>query len=107
MADLKIKLGNRIKELRKAKGVTQEKLAEIVNMDITSLSKIETGRNYPQSETVEKIADALDVGVDKLFCFKQKLSGEDYLELIHKNIMLMKNSDEKLRILYEISSILV
>ncbi len=47
MENLKIKLGKRIKDLRKAKNITQEKLAEMINMDITSLSKIETGRNYP------------------------------------------------------------
>ena len=39
MKDLKIKLGMRIKYLRKAKNLTQEQLAEKINMDITSLSK--------------------------------------------------------------------
>ena len=61
MKDLKIKLGMRIKYLRKAKNLTQEQLAEKINMDITSLSKIETGRNYPQPETIEKLACADDI----------------------------------------------
>ena len=47
MNNLKIKLGQRIKSLRKNLNITQETLAELINMDITSLSKIETGRNYP------------------------------------------------------------
>ena len=45
--NLKQKLGKRIQELRKFQNITQEKLAEIVNMDITSLRKIETGRHSP------------------------------------------------------------
>ncbi len=107
MADLKIKLGKRIKELRKSQGITQEMLAETINMDITSLSKIETGRNYPQYETIEKIAEALNLDIDKLFCFSEKLSKEDYLNAINRNLMFIKNNDEKLKILYEISSLLV
>lgn len=107
MSDLKIKLGNRIKNLRKSKGITQEKLAEVINMDITSLSKIETGRNYPLAETVEKIAEALDIDIDKLFSFKENFSKNDYLDGIEKNIGFIKNNDEKLKILYEISSLLV
>ena len=107
MANLKVKLGKRIKELRKAKGITQEMLAETINMDITSLSKIETGRNYPLSETLEKIAEALNVDIDKLFCFNEKLSKEDYLDAINRNIMFIKENDEKLKMLYEISSLLV
>lgn len=55
MNNLKIKLGQRIKSLRKNLNITQETLAELINMDITSLSKIETGRNYPQPETIEKL----------------------------------------------------
>ncbi len=107
MADLKVKLGRRIKDLRKAKGITQEMLAEMVNMDITSLSKIETGRNYPQSETLEKIAEALKLDIDKLFCFREKLSKDDYLNAINRNVMFIKNNDEKLKMLYEFSSLLV
>lgn len=107
MANLKVKLGKRIKELRKTKGITQEMLAETINMDITSLSKIETGRNYPQSETIEKIAKALNLEVDKLFCFNEKLSKEDYLEAINRNLGFIQNNDEKLKILYDISSLLV
>ena len=107
MADLKIKLGKRIKELRKSKNITQEKLAEITGMDITSLSKIETGRNYPQPDTIEKLADAFEIDIDKLFTFKNLLSKDDYIESINKNIMFIQNDYEKLKFLHDISSLLV
>ena len=107
MTNLKLKLGRQIKHLRKAQNLTQEQLAEIVNIDITSLSKIETGRNYPQPETIEKIANALNVELPKLFTFNQNLSKTDYMNKINQNLMFIKDNEEKLKIMYEISSALV
>lgn len=105
--NLKKKLGKRIQELRKFQHITQEKLAEKINMDITSLSKIETGRNYPQPDTLEKIAMALSVDVESLFLFKKDFTKEGYLEAINKNIDLIKNSEEKLKFLHAVTSALV
>ena len=107
MENLKTKLGRRIKNLRKDRNITQEQLAEMINMDITSLSKIETGRNYPQSETLERISDALNVDVDKLFQFNNRLCPKDYVDGINKNIRDLYNNEEKLKILYCVSSALI
>ena len=107
MNNLKIRLGRRIKDLRKSKNITQEKLAEIISMDITSLSKIETGRNYPQPETVEKLANALNVSIDKLFLFRDDFSKEEYLREINNNIKFISNDINKLKILYSVSSSLI
>ncbi len=107
MDNLKIRLGRRIKDLRKSKNITQEKLAEIISMDITSLSKIETGRNYPQPETVEKLANALNVSIDKLFLFRDDFSKEEYLREINNNIKFISNDINKLKILYRVSSSLL
>lgn len=105
--NLKQKLGKRIQELRKFQNITQEKLAEKINMDITSLSKIETGRNYPQPDTLEKIASALSVEIENLFVFKTNLTKEDYLKAIYTNIDFIKNSEEKLKFLHAVTSALV
>ncbi len=43
MSSLKEKFGKRIKELRKAKGFTQEEIAELVNIEPPNISKIESG----------------------------------------------------------------
>lgn len=103
MNNLKIRLGQRIKYLRKAKNITQERLAELVNMDITSLSKIETGRNYPQPDTIEKIAKALDIEIFKLFTFSENISNNDYFDSICKNIQFFRNNEEKMKLLYKIT----
>ena len=65
--DNKKKLGLKIKELRKRKGLTQEQLAELINMEQTSISVIESGRNFPTLGTLEKIAQILEVNLSDFF----------------------------------------
>lgn len=99
MENLKTKLGKRIKSLRKSRNITQERLAEIINMDIISLSKIETGRNYPQPETLEKISKALNLDISRMFTFKTPATNQDYVETIKQNIQAMENDTQKLEML--------
>ena len=65
--DNKKKLGKRIKELRKRKGYTQEKLAEMINMEQNTISVIESGRNFPTLVTLEKMANILGVELSDFF----------------------------------------
>ncbi len=107
MNSLKIKLGKRIQQLRKQKNITQEKFSEIIGLDITSLSKIETGRNYPSPETLQKIAFGLNVEAKDLYNFNNFYSKEEYLDRIKKNIDIIKLDEQKLKFLYKITSELV
>ena len=105
--NLKQKLGKRIQELRKSKNITQEQLTEMINMDITSLSKIETGRNYPQPDTLEKICQVLGLNIEVLFNFDEKFSNESYLDAINKNLEFLKDDNKKLKLIYKITSALL
>lgn len=58
MHTLKEKLGARIKARRKELGLSQESLAELVNMDTPNLSNIERGKRFMTAETLERIAHA-------------------------------------------------
>lgn len=58
---LKKNIGEKIKFFRKRKGLSQSELAELVNIEMKSLSRIESGHNYPQCENLIAIAKALDV----------------------------------------------
>ena len=58
---LKKNIGEKIKLYRKKRGLSQDKLAELVNMEMKSLSRIESGHNYPQCENLVAIANALGV----------------------------------------------
>ena len=68
---VKLKLfGNRIKEIRKKEKLTQEKLAEMVGLDVQTISRIETGYYFTSFENLEKIATALNVDIKDLFDFQ-------------------------------------
>jgi transcriptional regulator with XRE-family HTH domain len=63
------KLGSAIKEERNKRYLTQEKLAELANMNSTHLGHIEQGIREPRIKTLIKIADALRVRVKDLIPF--------------------------------------
>lgn len=53
-------LGKKIKELRKAKGFTQQYLAELADIDDKHLSKIENGIHEPTYKTLKKLSEVLE-----------------------------------------------
>ncbi len=60
-------LGRKIKSFRKRLGMTQEELAERVNLTSTYIGFIEQGRNAPSIKTANKIAKELKVSLSDLF----------------------------------------
>ena len=84
--DNKQLLGQRIKQLRKQAGLTQEKLAELIGIETGSLSGIESGRNFPSMLTIEKISNILGVEIRTMFEFNQLLSIENMKKVIINNI---------------------
>lgn len=65
--DLNSFVGNRIREFRTKKGMTQKKLGELVGVKHNTISSWESGINAPEQNNIFKIAKALDVKVDDLF----------------------------------------
>jgi len=60
-------LAKRIKELRNARGLSQEKLARLSNISYNTIVKIESGQSkHPTIQTMVGIAKALRVSLDKL-----------------------------------------
>ena len=53
-------IGDKIKQLRKAKGYTQEELAELIGIDNKHLSRIEKGYHSPKYSIMQKLAQVLD-----------------------------------------------
>ena len=93
--DLKILVGRRIQYFRKHAGLTQEQLAEIIGIDTVSLSKIETGRNYPTAENISKIAEILNVDVYE-FYMSDEISNESLLKEIYTGLEKISNDNKKL-----------
>ena len=69
--------GQRLRGLRKAKGLSQRALAEMVKTNFTYLSKIENEKldfaQYPSEQLIRALAAALEADVDELLLLAQKI----------------------------------
>ncbi|MCR4649661.1 MAG: helix-turn-helix domain-containing protein [Lachnospiraceae bacterium] len=79
------KVGSFLKELRKEKGVTQEQLAEKLNVSGRSVSRWETGSNMPDISLLVEIADYYDVDVREI------IEGERKSEMMDKEVRDVAN----------------
>jgi len=69
MKTTKILLGERIRELRKNRGLTQDQFAELIDVEQKHVSRIELGKSFPTIERLEKISQALNVPLRDIFDF--------------------------------------
>ena len=74
------KIGQFIKELRKSKEITQEQLAETLNVSGRTVSRWETGNNLPDISLLVGIADFFDVDVREL------IEGERKSEMMEEDV---------------------
>lgn len=61
-------MGRRIRDIRLAKGITQEQLANAIDVGVTHISHIETGAAAPSLKTFVGIVNALGCSADELLC---------------------------------------
>ena len=71
-----VKIGNFLKKLRKEKGITQEQLAEILNVSGRTVSRWETGNNMPDISILVDIADYYDISIPEIISGKEKRNDE-------------------------------
>jgi len=69
-----LELNEKLQELRKQKGLTQEELAEILFVSRTTISKWESGRGYPNIDSLKAVAEFFNVTIDELLSSKELLS---------------------------------
>ena len=74
----KLSVGNRIREVRKARGLTQEQLAEMANMSSAYLGEIERGKKVIGLDKFINIINALGLSADYVLC-NELQSGEPYV----------------------------
>lgn len=94
-------IGRRIKETRIHKGLSQWELAELINVSVSYISRIETAKKHASLESLVGIANVLGVTVDKLLTGNQMNDTTEYhAELVY--LMEGCSSFEK-RIIYEVA----
>lgn len=77
-----VEFGEKLKQLREEKGMTQQTLAEKLYVTRQAVSRWECGARYPDLLTAKKIAQILEVSIDEL------LSGEELKQNIEKEPIL-------------------
>lgn len=80
-------IGQKIKELRVLKGLTQEDLAEKTNLSVRTIQRIESGDVDPRTYTLNLLAEALDVELElftaeKVIAQKENLVEKDDTKLL-------------------------
>jgi transcriptional regulator with XRE-family HTH domain len=77
MTTLKGRVGGRVREIRKARRLTQMELADKVSLSLNMIGCIERGEKFPSATTFEKLAEALKVMVQDFFAFPSVNPAED------------------------------
>lgn len=86
-----MEFGEKLQELRKSRGLTQEELAEALYVSRTAVSKWESGRGYPSIDSLKEISGYFSVTIDEL------LSGEKLISIAcRENQANMRSICEKL-----------
>jgi transcriptional regulator with XRE-family HTH domain len=82
-SDLRVMLGANLKRYRCFRGLSQAKLAEMVDISSNFVSDIETGKRWLSSETLVNLAEALHVEVFEFLKPAEALSDDDTVLLTH------------------------
>jgi transcriptional regulator with XRE-family HTH domain len=93
-------LGMRIKELRRTRSLSQEQLAEMIEIDPKHLSRIEVGNSYPSLDTLEKMANALKTDLKDFFEFKHHGEEKELIENINR--ILSETNKSNLKLIFRI-----
>ena len=100
--NIKQELGEKIKRLRKKQGLTQEQLAEMIDISSRNVSNIELGISFPKPETLEKIIKSLNTTSEELFSLDYIKTEEELFCDIQKIINSIKTDKAMLERVYKI-----
>lgn len=104
---LALKIGKRVRNLRKRCNFTQAQLAEKVNLTDESISRLETGKSIPSVEKLNEIAVVLNAEIKELFDFKEDKHIESKKVLIKKLTDLLAAKDKRsINLVYQIASMI-
>ena len=105
--NIKKELGEKIKRIRKQRGLTQNQLAELIDISPRNLSNIELGLSFVKSETLDKIIESLNISTEELFANNHIKTKNELICEIDKFINKAKNDTKALEKIYKILKCLV
>ena len=94
--NLEIGIGEKIKSYRKKREITQEQLADYLNISFQSVSKWECGDAYPDITMLPKIAMFFGITTDELLCIDKLKEQEEMVKYNHRaHKALMKGNTQE------------
>ena len=95
-------VGSLIKRLRNSIGITQQKLADLCNIDVTYLSKIENGHVLPSKKLILKLAEIFNINAEELKGLCGYVLSESQLQVVindqRQRITLLEQENEQLHV---------
>lgn len=88
--------GERLSALRKERGLTQQALAERVDLHVTLIRRYEGGKTQPGFEAIRKIAVALSVSADELLFDEDERGPSDELRLQFEAASRLDEDEQRL-----------
>ena len=95
MSDIAKIIGQRIRNYRTQKGLSQEKLAELAGCHPTYIGQLERGEKNATLESVEKIASAMDISLSELFDKLGKSGGDNIAAKCYDLVASMNEAEQK------------
>ena len=105
--NIKKELGEKIKRVRKLRGLTQEQLAEMVDISPRNLSNIELGVSFVKAETLENIIDSLNITTEELFANNHIKTNHELIREINNFINKIQSDNKSLEKVYKILKCIV
>ena len=103
---IKEELGKKFKRMRLNRGLTQEQLAEAIDVSQRTLSGIEIGENFVTADTLDKLLNALNTTSEELFATSHLREDNELVSEINDCIKYIKTNPVKLKILYNVAKCL-
>lgn len=89
-----MKLGEKIKLIRKSKGISQEELSSMLKINRNYLSRIETGKSEPTSSILKNIAKIFNIDLNSLLEVNDKLANtSEKIKYITENCKYLADKD--------------
>ncbi|PIZ62208.1 XRE family transcriptional regulator [Candidatus Roizmanbacteria bacterium CG_4_10_14_0_2_um_filter_39_13] len=65
--DIRIEFGEKVRKVRKQKGLTQEELADRAGLHFTYIGQVERGKRNPSLINIHRIVKALHISISQIF----------------------------------------
>ncbi len=106
-SDIKNIFGSSVQEIRKAVGLSQEKLAELIGKDKNTINRIGTGVNFVTSDTYASLCNVFNIHPSVLMSEKPHFLLKEHIDYRDKINQLLKTLPaEKLKEIYNILTVM-